>query len=585
MRTCIPLHDAQQLTFLTLHAPGRHLYTQFTGAVFSASSMDEASVSGEGGVRNSADGSRQNVPSAANHAGRAAMAPPTPNEGGAAVENPEVDDVSMTDAMARDISEVADMFDGDAWTFVPRGRHALRRGGPSLMVLPRGADNPGSECDSDSMSELSFSEQSGTLCTEITRASSHIYGFEVSSQCHDHRAEEKQGGARHARKRRCRSSLALAIVLATAALLALSLATVAVASLKHSLDSHITGDEPNGSGIFAGSMAICGISTATFALKLRELVRWPPLQRTHAWPSSGHLALVVIVACAAAVACAVTSAIGDHAEAAYDVCTSETIFGVSKSGQTPFVWSDRKGTPSAPPRALRAASGEGQLPNLPPTEITDIQTTVRTGTIPTEYGLLSNLEILKVSGQLKGTIPTELGNLEMQHVFDLRDNSFSSAIPTELGRLDKMRFTFDLRGNSLSSSIPSQLGNLVKLSSSFMLNGNWLSSTIPSQLGRMEDLAQQWALQSNFLSSSIPTQVSFGWKLRTRVYTTRAQTRRRPTRHATTTLARTAEQDRGRVSFRWQRARVHNPHRTWQLRQAGDIVRARPQRFLWGSAH
>eukprot|EP00618_Florenciella_parvula_P019492 CAMPEP_0119530672 /NCGR_PEP_ID=MMETSP1344-20130328/44482_1 /TAXON_ID=236787 /ORGANISM="Florenciella parvula, Strain CCMP2471" /LENGTH=210 /DNA_ID=CAMNT_0007570697 /DNA_START=188 /DNA_END=817 /DNA_ORIENTATION=- len=190
------------------HAPST-LCMQFTGAVFSTSSMDEASVCGEGGVRNLADGSRQNVQNTASHAGRTAMAPPASNEGGAAIKNPEVDDVSMTDAMARDISEVADMFDADAWAFVPRGRYAVRRGGAgaNLMVISKGGD-PGSECDSDSMSELSCSEQSGTLCTEITRASSHIYGFEVSSQCHDHLAEEKQGSARHARKRRCQSTMA-----------------------------------------------------------------------------------------------------------------------------------------------------------------------------------------------------------------------------------------------------------------------------------------------------------------------------------------------------------------------------------------
>ena len=119
------------------HAPST-LCTQFTGAVFSTSSMDEASVCGEGGVRNLADGSRQNVQNTASHTGRTAMAPPASNEGGAAIESPEVDDVSMTDAMARDISEVADMLHADAWTFVPRGRYAVRRGGAgaSLAVTP-----------------------------------------------------------------------------------------------------------------------------------------------------------------------------------------------------------------------------------------------------------------------------------------------------------------------------------------------------------------------------------------------------------------------------------------------------------------
>lgn len=57
-----------------------------------------------------------------------------------------------------------------------------------------------------------------------------------------------------------------------------------------------------------------------------------------------------------------------------------------------------------------------------------------TGTIPTEIGLMTSLEILDLSSTtlLTGTIPTELGLLSNLRSVDLGFSALTGAVPSEL---------------------------------------------------------------------------------------------------------------------------------------------------------
>ena len=105
-----------------------------------------------------------------------------------------------------------------------------------------------------------------------------------------------------------------------------------------------------------------------------------------------------------------------------------------------------------------------------------------TGTIPTEFGLLTKVTTMTLmQNDLTGAIPTQLGQLvQVSYGFVLWSNSLSSAIPTQLGQLDQITSNFNLHSNSLSSAIPTQLGLLSEMISAFYLLSNKLSSTIPT---------------------------------------------------------------------------------------------------------
>ena len=156
------------------------------------------------------------------------------------------------------------------------------------------------------------------------------------------------------------------------------------------------------------------------------------------------------------------------------------------------------------------------------------------GTIPTEFGLLTKSTVLSLNdntltgaiptqlGQLtqmmvgcsfsrnplSSTIPTELGKLsQMSSTFQLSTIWLKSAIPTQLGQLSQMSSSFDLRGNSLSSTIPTQLGKLDQMSSNFMFTWNYLRGGIPSQLGQLTQMSSGFYLYENYLSLAIPTEL------------------------------------------------------------------------------
>ena len=115
------------------------------------------------------------------------------------------------------------------------------------------------------------------------------------------------------------------------------------------------------------------------------------------------------------------------------------------------------------------------------------------------------LELRLRVNNLRGSLPSELANLENLRVLDLNENRVSGPIPPELGGLSNLT-DFNLGDNNLSGTIPSSLGNLSGVIS-FKLDRNNLTGSIPSTLGNLS-WANTFDLCVNKLSGSIPSELS-----------------------------------------------------------------------------
>ena len=125
-----------------------------------------------------------------------------------------------------------------------------------------------------------------------------------------------------------------------------------------------------------------------------------------------------------------------------------------------------------------------------------------TGTLPVEWGGLSELQSLKLYfNSLSGSIPAELGQLPELEELWLSSNSLSGPIPAELGQLSELEELW-LNNNSLSGSIPAELGQLSKLEV-LVLQDNSLSGPVPAELGQLSQL-RDLSLEYNSLTGQLP---------------------------------------------------------------------------------
>ena len=107
---------------------------------------------------------------------------------------------------------------------------------------------------------------------------------------------------------------------------------------------------------------------------------------------------------------------------------------------------------------------------------------------------------------LKGRIPSALGNLVKLDYLGLRENDISGPIPSGLGNLVELRH-LDLSNNLLSGPIPSELGGLAKLTRLRLHGGRGgLSGQIPRELGNLANL-RELDLSNNGLVGPIPPEI------------------------------------------------------------------------------
>jgi Leucine-rich repeat (LRR) protein len=128
-----------------------------------------------------------------------------------------------------------------------------------------------------------------------------------------------------------------------------------------------------------------------------------------------------------------------------------------------------------------------------------------TGTIPTQLGNLVQLTDLVLDiNSIGGTLPSEMGNLRNLEVLDLYYNLLVGTIPTELGSLVNMELIF-FDSNSLEGTIPSELSNLVFVKA-LGISDNFLNGAIPLELGELVNM-NALSLSSNWLEGTIPSEL------------------------------------------------------------------------------
>jgi len=123
------------------------------------------------------------------------------------------------------------------------------------------------------------------------------------------------------------------------------------------------------------------------------------------------------------------------------------------------------------------------------------------GSIPSDIGNLSSLTTLNLqTNELAGPIPSTVGRLHMLEGLYLRSNRLEGHIPSDLCHLESL-VVLDLDGNELSGHIPTCMDNLTSLRYLYM-GLNQLTSTVPLSLWSLTYLLVV-NLSSNSLSGSL----------------------------------------------------------------------------------
>ena len=125
------------------------------------------------------------------------------------------------------------------------------------------------------------------------------------------------------------------------------------------------------------------------------------------------------------------------------------------------------------------------------------------GSIPTEIGNLSSLRILQLKkNQLEGEIPAVVWNLTDLTDLRLGENALTGSLPPEISNLLKLEWLV-LEKNEFSGTIPHEIGSL----SAFLhlyLNDNQFTDSIPSELGNCS-LLKELFLENNQFMGNIPS--------------------------------------------------------------------------------
>mmetsp|Transcript_11356 Transcript_11356/g.16196 ORF Transcript_11356/g.16196 Transcript_11356/m.16196 type:complete len:956 (+) Transcript_11356:275-3142(+) len=126
------------------------------------------------------------------------------------------------------------------------------------------------------------------------------------------------------------------------------------------------------------------------------------------------------------------------------------------------------------------------------------------GKLPAEIGLLSNLETLDLSRNMRisGSLPHQLELLTNLVTLKLQQCKFSGSIPTEIGALTSL-VALELQMHDLTGTIPSEMGKLKRLTSLELSSGK-LTGTIPSELLLLSSL-DKLHIEGNALIGNLTT--------------------------------------------------------------------------------
>jgi len=130
------------------------------------------------------------------------------------------------------------------------------------------------------------------------------------------------------------------------------------------------------------------------------------------------------------------------------------------------------------------------------------------GNIPSSIGNLTNLESLKLFfNQIEGTIPSEIGNLTKLKVLDLNSNNLVGQIPSSIGNLSQLNELL-VSSNNLDGELPEEISTLTNLTSLVVFD-NQLSGNIPLTYLQLTNMSELVIAENDFSNNNlhIPTEM------------------------------------------------------------------------------
>ncbi|EYU40961.1 hypothetical protein MIMGU_mgv1a001130mg [Erythranthe guttata] len=155
---------------------------------------------------------------------------------------------------------------------------------------------------------------------------------------------------------------------------------------------------------------------------------------------------------------------------------------------------------------IRGTQVRGKIPsgigNLVGLTSLDLSSNSLEGSIPSSIGKLINLNILNLAeNRFTGELPSLFGNLSLITKLYLTRNNFSSAIPKSLGNCTNM-LELDLSRNNFNGTVPREI-LISTISISLNLSYNALTGPIPVEVGSLTSVANL-DFSNNRLSGLIP---------------------------------------------------------------------------------
>jgi hypothetical protein len=145
------------------------------------------------------------------------------------------------------------------------------------------------------------------------------------------------------------------------------------------------------------------------------------------------------------------------------------------------------------PRSLAAATGLQTLSLADPTSTFGIS-----GTLPTEYGVFSDLSFALLSNlkSIEGKLPTEFGNWKSISTLNIVLNrGLNGTIPTEWGQMTNLN-SLSVQATSLSGTIPSELSKCSMLER-LLIAETYMTGTMPSEICLLTEVGRLSEIEAN----------------------------------------------------------------------------------------